>query len=322
MQAFLRVATALALAVLASGTVQAEFPDRPVRMLYGFAPGGSGDIAARLLADTISPMLSQRIVVENRTGANGMVAAEAAATSPPDGHTVLFCTTGNMTIITELPDTRLTVNPAKDLMGLGMMARTTFGLVVAPNSPWHSINDILAEARRRPGQLSYASPGIGSVQHLAGELLKQRTGTEMIHVPYRGSQPALLDIVGGRISFTITNLGDTIGQIRNGGLRLIGLGDPLAQTFFPETPLIARDVPEFETYAWFGLCAPRGMQAAAVTQWESALRQAVEDPRVREKLTENGLVPSFADSTGLNRLMEENRATFRGVIRAANIRAQ
>ncbi|WP_431271007.1 Bug family tripartite tricarboxylate transporter substrate binding protein [Dankookia sp. P2] len=320
MRSFLRLAAALAL--LSGGMARADFPDRPVRMLYGFAPAGSGDIAARLLADTVSPMLGQRVVVENRTGANGMVAAEAAATSPADGHTVLFCTTGNMTIITELPDTRLPVNPAKDLIGLGMMARTTFGLVVAPNSPWQGVADIVEEARRRPGQISYASPGVGSVQHLAGELLKQKTGTDMVHVPYRGSQPALLDLVSGRIGFTITNLGDTIGQIRNGGLKLIGLGDPLAQTFFPETPLISRDVPGFETYAWFGLCAPRGMPAGVVAQWETALRRAVEDPRVRDKLMENGLVPSFTDSAGLNRLMEENRATFREVIRAANIRAQ
>lgn len=320
MRALLHMAAAVLL--LATGTARAEFPDRSVRMLYGFAPGGSGDIAARLLAETISPMLGQAVMVENRTGANGMVAAEAAANSPADGHTVLFCTTGNMTIITELPDTRLPVNPARDLIGLAMMARTTFGLVVAPNSPWHGINDILAEARRRPGQISYASPGVGSVQHLAGELLKQRTGTDMIHVPYRGSQPALLDIVSGRIGFTITNLGDTIGQIRRGGLRLIGLGDPLAQTFFPDTPLIARDVPGFETYAWFGLCAPRGMSEPVIGHWEAAVRRAVADPRVRDKLMENGLVPAFEESAALNRLMEENRAAFRAVIRAADIRAQ
>ncbi|TCZ64796.1 Bug family tripartite tricarboxylate transporter substrate binding protein [Roseicella aquatilis] len=319
MRALLGLAAAL---LLATGAARAEFPDRPVRMLYGFAPGGSGDIAARLLADTVSPLLGQPVLVENRTGANGMVAAEAAASSPPDGHTVLFCTTGNMTIITELPDTRLPVNPAKDLTGLAMLARTTFGLVVAPDSPWQGINDIVAEARRRPGQISYASPGVGSVQHLAGELLKQKTGTDMIHVPYRGSQPALLDIVSGRIGFTITNLGDTIGQIRKGGLRLIGLGDPLAQTFFPETPLIARDVPGFETYAWFGLCGPRNMPEAAIGLWEGAVRRAVAEPRVRDRLMENGLVPAFEGSAALNRLMEQNRATFRAVIRAANIRAQ
>jgi tripartite-type tricarboxylate transporter receptor subunit TctC len=320
MRAILRMAALLGL--LAAGPVRAEFPDRPMRMLYGFAPGGSGDIAARLLADAVSPMFGQKVVVENRTGANGMVAAEAAANSPADGHTVLFCTTGNMTIITELPDTRLPVNPARDLTALAMMARTTFGLVVAPDSPWRSIGDIIEEARRRPGQLSYASPGVGSVQHLAGELLKQMTQTDMIHVPYRGSQPALLDIVSGRTSFTLTNLGDTIGQIRNGGLRLIGLGDPLAQTFFPDTPLIARDVPGFETYAWFGLCAPRGVPAPIVAQWEAAVRRAVADPKVRDKLLENGLVPAFEDSAALNRLMEENRATFRRVIRSADIRAQ
>jgi tripartite-type tricarboxylate transporter receptor subunit TctC len=311
-----------ALAPSPAAAQQPAFPDRPIRMIFGFAPGGSGDMAARLLADVGTSVLGQRVVVENRTGANGMVAAEAIARSPADGHHVLFCTTGNMTIITELPGTRLPVDPATDLMALGQLLRSTFGLVVAQNSPWRTTGDVLAAARARPGQVTYASPGAGSVQHLSSELLSQTAGIRMIHVPYRGSQAAILDIIGGRTDFMITNLGDVISHIRQGTLRLIALGDPLGRRFFPEAPMIAEAVPGFETYAWFGLCGPRGVPAAAVRRWEEAIRAAVEDPEVSRKLLDNGMVPSFQDAAGLTRTMEENRRGYRAVIQAAGIRAE
>ena len=160
-------------------------------MIFGFAPGGSGDLAARLLADVSTRTLGQHVVVENRTGANGMIAAEAIAKSQPDGYSVLYCTTGNMTIITELPGTKLAVNPATELVGLSQMLRSTFGLVVGKDSPWKTTQDIIDAARAKPGTVSYASPGVGSVQHLSGELLSQKTGIKMIHVPYRGSQAAI-----------------------------------------------------------------------------------------------------------------------------------
>lgn len=159
------LATGLALQVLAQ---QPAFPTKPIRMIFGFAPGGSGDLAARLLADVATRTLGQHVVVENRTGANGMIAAEAIAKSPPDGYSVLYCTTGNMTIITELPGTKLAVNPATELVGLSQMLRSTFGLVVGKDSPWKTTQDIIDAARAKPGTVSYASPGVGSVQHLSG----------------------------------------------------------------------------------------------------------------------------------------------------------
>ena len=300
---------------------QATFPDRPIRMIFGFAPGGSGDLAARLLADVASRVLGQRVVVENRTGANGMIAAEAIARSPADGYSVLFCTTGNMTIITELPGTKLSVDPATELAAVGQLLRSTFGLVVRQQSPWRTTQDVIDAARAKPGTLTFASAGVGSVQHLSGELLAQKTGTKMVHVPYRGSQAAMLDITSGQTDFMITNLGDVIPHIRQGTLRLIALGDPLGRQFFPDAPMIADTVPGFETYAWFGLCGPRNLPPAVVKGWEEAIHAAVNDPEVSRKLLDNGLVPSFQDAAGLARTMEENRRGYREVIRAANIRA-
>ena len=319
------IVVSLALGCFAVQPAQAQqpaFPDRPIRMGYGFAAGGSGDIAARLLADVATKVLGQQVVVENRTGANGMIAAESIAHSPADGHNVLFCTTGNMTIITELPGTQLPVNPATELIALSQLLRSTFGLVVSKNSPWRTTQDLINDARANPGKISYASPGVGSVQHLSSELLSQKAGLKMIHVPYRGSQAALPDLVSGRTGFSLTNLGDVINHVRQGQLRLIALGDPLGRQFFPEAPMISETVPGFETYAWFGLCGPKGMRPAVIKRWEEAVKAAVEDPAVSKKLLDNGMVPAFQDAAGLTRTMEENRKNYREIIKAANIRAE
>lgn len=309
----------VALIALTLNTATAQ---QPVRMLYGFAAGGSGDLAARLLADVASKELGQRVVVENRTGANGMIAAEGAARGPTDGSNVLFCTTGNMTIVTELPGAQLPINPATDLIGIGQLLRSTFGLVVSKDSPYRSVQDLVADARANPGKVSFATPGVGSVQHLSTELLGQKIGAKMVHVPYRGSQAALQDLLANRTSFSITNLGDVISHIRSGQLRLLGLGDPLGKRFFPDAPMIAEVVPGFETYAWFGLCGPKGMPDAVVERWEKAIKAAVDDPTVSQKLLDNGMVPAFADSATLKKTMDENRRNYREVIRAANIKAE
>lgn len=309
----------VALIALTLNTATAQ---QPVRMLYGFAAGGSGDLAARLLADVASKELGQRVVVENRTGANGMIAAEGAARGPTDGSNVLFCTTGNMTIVTELPGAQLPINPATDLIGIGQLLRSTFGLVVSKDSPYRSVQDLVADARANPGKVSFATPGVGSVQHLSTELLGQKIGAKMVHVPYRGSQAALQDLLANRTSFSITNLGDVISHIRSGQLRLLGLGDPLGKRFFPDAPMIAEVVPGFETYAWFGLCGPKGMPDAVVQRWEKAIKAAVEDPTVSQKLLDNGMAPAFADSATLKKTMDENRRNYREVIRAANIKAE
>lgn len=301
---------------------QPAFPTKPIRMIFGFAPGGSGDLAARLLADVATKTLGQHVLMENRTGANGMIAAEAIAKSPPDGYNMLYCTTGNMTIITELPGTKLAVNPATELMGVSQMLRSTFGLVVGKDSPWKTTKDIIDAARAKPGTVSYASPGVGSVQHLSGELFSQKTGVKMIHVPYRGSQAAIQDLASGQTGFSITNLGDTIPHIRQGTLRLIALGDPLGRQFFPDAPMIGDTVPGFETYAWFGLCGPVGLPPTVIKRWEEAVKATVEDPTVSKKLLDNGMVPAFADSAALNKTMEENRRGYREVIRAAGIKAE
>lgn len=311
------VATVLALMVRPAA---AEFPDRVIRMLYGFPAGGSGDILARVMADAMGPLLGQRIVVENRTGAGGMLASEATARATPDGHTVLMCSTGPMTIITELPGVKLPIDPATDLTGIAMVARTTYGLAVPRASRFQGVADIIDAARAKPGALSYANPSLGTVQHLSSEYLKQRMAVDILQVPYRGSGPAIIDMMAGRTDFIITNLADMMGQLRSGDLRLLALGDPMGRRFFPEVPMVSDVVPGFETNGWFALCGPPGLPEAVSRRWQEVVRRALEEESVQRKLLENGLVASFQDAATVNAFMVESRRRHREIIRAAGIR--
>jgi tripartite-type tricarboxylate transporter receptor subunit TctC len=167
--------------------------------------------------------------------------------------------------------------------------------------------------------LSYASPGIGSVQHLSSEYFKQRMGLNIVHVPYRGSAPAILDMLSGRTDFLITNLGDMMGQIRSGDLRLLALGDPAGRRFFADVPFVSDTVPNFETDGWFALCGPAGMTAPVTRRWQDAVRHALGDASLQTKLLDNGLVASFEDTEAVNVMFEASRRKFRAIIQAAGI---
>jgi tripartite-type tricarboxylate transporter receptor subunit TctC len=226
-----------------------------------------------------------------------------------------------MTIVTELPGMRLPIDPVTDLTAIALVARTTYGLAVARSSRWRSVAEIIAAARATPGALTYANPGLGTVQHLASEYLKQRMDVDIVQVPYRGSGQAILDMMAGRTDIIITNLADMMGQIRSGHLRLLALGDPMGRRFFPEMPMVADEVPGFETNGWFALCAPPGLPDAASLRWQDAARRALNDESVQRKLIENGLVATFQDAGEVNRMMDKARRTYREIIRAAGIRA-
>jgi tripartite-type tricarboxylate transporter receptor subunit TctC len=184
------------------------------------------------------------------------------------------------------------------------------------------VPDVLAAARARPGQVSFGSAGVGSAQHLSGELLKQKAGVDMTHVPYRGATPAVVDILGGRTDFMITNLADISRQVLDGGLRLLAIGDSSRSALFPDAPPLARLVPGFDVTGWFGICGPRGMTPEVVARWEAALRQSLTDPVVQKRLTDSGLNPLFEDAATLGRRIETDRRTWRGVIQSVGVRAE
>lgn len=318
MLACLALIAALAPAAHAQGT----FPDRSPRIVSGFAAGGASDLISRIIADAVSPHLGQRVVVENRTGVNGVIGAEVVARGTPDGYTLYQCPMSTLSITPQLVGVSLPIDPGAELLPVSNMALSSYGLVVAANSPHRSIADIIAAARARPGQLTFASPGPGSAQHLSGELLKRLANIDMQHIPYRGAAPAAVDVIAGRIDFMITNLGDVGRQVQGGELRLLAQGDPSRFPLFPDLPRIAETVPGFEVTGWFGLCAPRGTPVEVVARWDGAVRQAMQDSALIRRLTDAGFTPLYEGPEPFARRLADDRRRWGEVIRAGNVRAQ
>jgi len=291
------------------------------RIVVGFAPGGTSDIMSRLLAEAASPLLGRRIVVENRTGANGMIAAENVARGAADGSAVFQCPMGTMTISPELPGASLPIDPGRDLVPVANVALSRYAVVVGARSPYRTLPEVLDAARARPDALSYASAGAGSAQHLSGERLARLAGVRLLHVPYRGAAPAALDVMAGRADLLITNLGDVVRQIQGGELRLLALGDGDPSAQFPDAARLPALVPGLEVVGWFGLCGPRGLSAEAVARWSDAVGRALEEPELRRRLDDNGLAPLFEDQAAFGRRIERDRRLWGDTIRAAGIRA-
>ena len=309
-------------AMALAGPALAQPADRPLRIIAGFAPGGTSDIVARVVAEGVATTLGQRPVVENRTGANGFIAAEAVVRGPTDGTTVLQCPMGSMTISPEVPGMHIPIDVARDLVPVANVARSSYAVVTGARSPYRSLEALMAAARAKPNALSYGSAGIGTAQHLSAERLKRMANLEIVHVPYRGAAPAALDLIAGRIDLLITNLGDVIRQIQGGELRLLALADEAGWPEFPDAPRLPRIVPGLEVIGWFGICGPRGMPDEAVTRWAEAIRASLQSPEVRKRLLDNGLAPGFEDAATFSATISRDRQTWGEAIRAANVRAE
>jgi tripartite-type tricarboxylate transporter receptor subunit TctC len=226
------------LALLLAGPIPtlALAQDRPPRIIAGFAPGGTGDLVARLIAEALAPGLGVRPLVENRTGANGLLAAEAVARGPADGSVLLQCPMGTLTISPELPGAVLPIDPRTELVPVSNIALSSYGAVTGARGPHRTMAELVAAARARPGTISYASAGVGSAQHLTGARLAAMAGLDLVHVAYRGAAPAALDVIAGRTDLLITNLGDVVRQIQGGELRLLALADAAGVPNSPERP--------------------------------------------------------------------------------------
>jgi len=299
----------------------ASAQERPPRILAGFAPGGTGDLVSRLIAEGIGNVTGTRVLVENRTGANGLIAAEVVARGPADGSTLFQCPMGSMTISPELPGAVLPIDPRTELIAVANIALSSYGAVTGARGPHRSMADVIAAARARPGTVTYASAGVGSAQHLTGARLAGMAGLDLVHVPYRGAAPAVIDIIAGRTDLLITNLGDVVRQIQGGELRLLALADAQGVPEFATAPRLADTVPGLEVAGWFGLCGPRGMPAESIRHWASATERALQDPTLRQRLLENGLTPTFEGPEVFAARMVRDRQAWGETIRRANIRA-
>ncbi|WP_160122755.1 Bug family tripartite tricarboxylate transporter substrate binding protein [Rhodovarius lipocyclicus] len=296
--------------------------DRSARIVSGFAPGGTADLVARVAAEAVAPHLGFRPVVETRTGASGMLALEMVARGPKDGSMVFQCPMGTLTINPELPGAVMSVDPRTALIPVANVALSSYGMVTGARSPYQTVADVVNAARARPGAVTYASAGVGTAQQLSGARMEVMANISMTHVPYRGAAPGVLDLIAGRADFMITNLGDVMGQIQAGELRLLALADPVGVPQFQNAPRIADTIPGLEVAGWFGLCGPAGMAPAAIRQWAEAVRLGLQNPALRQRLLDNGLTPIVEGPEEFATRMQRDREAWGDTIRRANIRAE
>ena len=265
------------------------YPERPIRLLIAQAPGGNADIIARALADGLAERLGQSIVADNRPGASGIIATETTVRAAPDGYTILLVPSSfgvNPAVTRKLPYDQL-----RDLEPITLVASAPNVLVVGPALPIKSVADLVKAAKANPGKLTYGSSGNLGSPHLAGELFELMTGTDMVHVPYKGAATAMVDLIGGRISLSFASLPSAISHIRGGRLTAIAVTSEKRFPLTPDLPTVSESgLPGFETTAWQGLVAPAKTPAAIIQRLNAEAVQVLNQPVMRERLTQNGAV--------------------------------
>ena len=314
-------ALALTAALPRLAGAQTWMPTREVRIMNGFAAGGSGEFVCRVVADALRPILGQPVIVDTQAGANGFIAAGTVARAAPDGHTMGLATMSMLTIAPQLPGIKTPINVDTDLTPIANVAGIYKLLIAYPEAPFKTVPELIAYAKANPGKISYASAGIGSSPHLCAELFRSQAGIEIVHIPYKGGAPAMIDLAAGRTQMMIGNLTDFLGQVKAGKLRGIAFGGSRTAPSLPDLPLIKQWLPQYDVNNWFGLVGPGKLPAHITTALNAAIQKAVSDPAVRTRLSEHGADILAGPVERFNAEIASYRANWGAVIRSANIRA-
>jgi tripartite-type tricarboxylate transporter receptor subunit TctC len=297
---------------------QGAFPQRQIRIIVPFTPGGSPDVMARLLAEEFARRWGQQAVAENRAGAGGNIAAEAVARGAPDGHTLLLLSNNIVAVNPHLG--QVPFDPLNDFTPLALLARSPLAIVVGPDSPVRDVAGLLALARAQNGQLAYSSAGVGSPHHLAMALLTSMGGIEMIHVPFRGTAPALTEVVAGRVAAMATPVGTALPLIREGRVRPIAAAGARRVADLPDLPTVGETaLPGYETDTWLALVGPRGLPEPVARALSEAALATMARPETREQLLRLGIELDAAPPAELAALIRRDHARWGDVIRRAGI---
>ena len=297
----------------------ARFPERPIRMVVPFAPGGSTDIFARLVAAKMSEDLGQQIVVDNKPGAGGNIGAEAVARSAPDGYTLLVGTPGPLTINPNLMKS-MPYDPARDLVGVGQIVNVQSVLVVNPATGIASVHELIDRARAQPGKLSYASPGLGSSPNLAMELFAAQAGIRIESIQYKSDSQALTDVMSGQVPIMIANIAGVLPHIRSGKLRALAVAGPRRSALLPDVPTVSEaGLAGYAVTGWAALLAPAGTPAPVVEQLNRALNKALAAPDVVAKIEQQSAEPAPVSPKAFNAFMADERTRWAEVIKRTGI---
>jgi tripartite-type tricarboxylate transporter receptor subunit TctC len=313
-------------ATLFAGGARAQtYPDHPIRILIGYPAGGGVDLVARLLGEPMKAALGQPIIVENRPGASAMLAAQAVATAPPDGHTLLMAAAGEIATNQHLYKERMTYDPLRQLAPVALVGIVPCVVVVAVTTPVHTPAELVAYARANRGKLSFSSSGIGNPQQLAGELMNTMAGTDVLHVPYRGAAPAVTDVAVGAVTMSFASLAAALPLIQDGRLRAVAVTSRERMPQLPDVQTLAEGVPELNDYEllnWFAMFATGGTPERVVARLNEIANTALRDKAIVDKLQVQGIVPRPMGPAEFRAFVAAEAAKFGKVIAQANIRAE
>jgi tripartite-type tricarboxylate transporter receptor subunit TctC len=298
---------------------QEKYPSRPIRMIVPYPPGGSTDPTGRAFAAWLTESLGQQVVVDNRPGAGATIGHGLGAKATPDGYTILLGTSGGLATSPAL-GTKLPYDPVKDFAPIGLGVYTPFLLAVYPGLPAASLKEFIALSRANPTRISFASPGIGTPNHLGAELLKSMTGFQFVHVPYKGGGPAIVDMVAGRAQAIFGGISYVGPHVKAGRLRVIAIGHPVRVATWPDIPAIAETVPGFTNTTWFGLLGPAGMPRPAINRINAEMKRAVANADFVRHLDSIGLLAASSSPAEFHEMIKAELKRWTRVIQEAGIK--
>lgn len=309
---------AFVLFVTSIACAQEKYPSRPIRLVVPFAPGGGTDIMARTFAQKLSESFGQTVVVDNRAGGGGTIGTETVVRATPDGYTMIIVSgsyAANAAVY------KLPYDPVKDIAPIALVGETGNAIALPLSVPIRSIKELIAADKADPGKINYGSTGTGGFTHLITELFNQLAGTKLTHVPYKGTGPALNDLLGGQIQILFASLPSAVPLIKQNRIRAIGVTTSKRSNAIPDVPAIAEAVPGYEAVLWYGFWGPKQLPKNIVTLWNAEIRKAVKLPDIKARLANEGLEPSDSPPERFNEIVKRDVAKWQKVVKVGNITA-
>ena len=318
----MRICVILASFFVAAVAGAQSYPAKPVKVIVPWPPGQATDIAARVMAAKLQESLGQPFVVENKPGAGGAIGTDAAAKSPADGYTLLAASSGPVSIMPSLQ--KIPYDPLKDLVLLGVVAQNGYVLVTSPSFAASNTREFIAEVKRNPDKYTFASSGTGATAHLFGELFNYTAGLKARHVPYKGTAPAITDVINGQVTYMMETVAATQTQIKAGRLKAFAISTLHRSAALPDVPTVAEstDMKDFDAAAWIGYAAPNGTPQAAVQRISSEMRKIMATKEMREKLLNLGLDPANVQPGQLGTVLQREQDRYAQIVKAANVRIE
>ncbi len=295
-----------------------SYPDKPIRMIAPFPPGGPGDIVAREIGQRIAKDWGQQVVVDNRAGAGGMIAHDMLAKSAPDGYTLLVGSSGGL-VIQPLMSKKLPYNAEKDFAAVSKAITGPHVLVLHPQVPANSVKELIALAKAKPGQLNFASAGVGSATQLSGELFKSMASINIVHVPYKGGVPALTDLVAAQVQFMFNSIPPVLAFSKVGKLKIIAVSSDHRMAIMPDVPTVGETLPGFESGVWYAIFAPTGTAREIIDKLSTEIVAILREPKLAQQLTLQGVEPQGSTPSDLARMVIQDRARWKKVVTGARL---